>query len=77
LFGFGAWGSHHARAMICFCDLARWYFSGSGDPVSVFARARANRLERPELQDNFSALANFPRGGYAVIAQTLSAFEHH
>lgn len=62
---------------IHFFDLARWYFSGSGEPVSVFARASANRPERPELQDNFSAIVNFSNGGYAVIAQTLSAFEHH
>ncbi|HZJ16755.1 MAG TPA: Gfo/Idh/MocA family oxidoreductase [Chthoniobacteraceae bacterium] len=62
---------------IHFFDLARWYFAGAGDPISVFARASANRPEHPELQDNFSAIVNFPRGGYAVIAQTLSAFEHH
>jgi myo-inositol 2-dehydrogenase/D-chiro-inositol 1-dehydrogenase len=29
------------------------------------------------LQDNFSAIVNFPRGAYAVISQTLAAFEHH
>lgn len=62
---------------IHFFDLARWYFSGVGDPVSVFARANARRPDRPELQDNFSAIVNFPRGAYAVISQTLSAFEHH
>ena len=62
---------------IHFFDLARWYFSGIGEPLSVFARASANRPEQPELQDNFSAIVNFPRGTYAVIAQTLSAFEHH
>ena len=62
---------------IHFFDLARWCFSTAGEPLSVFARASANRPEHPELQDNFSALLNFPGGGYAVIAQTLSAFEHH
>lgn len=29
------------------------------------------------MQDNFSAIVNFPRGAYAVISQTLCAFEHH
>lgn len=29
------------------------------------------------MQDNFCAIVNFPRGAYAVISQTLSAFEHH
>ena len=62
---------------IHFFDLARWYFSKLGNPQSVYARANARRLEHPELQDNFSAIVNFPRGAYAVISQTLSAFEHH
>ncbi len=62
---------------IHFFDLARWYFSGIGEPVSVFARANSKQPDHPELQDNFSAIVNFPRGAYAVISQTLSAFEHH
>ena len=62
---------------IHFFDLARWYFSGLGNPVSVYARANAKRPDHPELQDNFSAIVNFPKGAYAVISQTLSAFEHH
>lgn len=62
---------------IHFFDLARWYFSGSGNPVSVYARANARDPARPELQDNFSAIVNFPGGRYAVVSQTLGAFEHH
>jgi myo-inositol 2-dehydrogenase / D-chiro-inositol 1-dehydrogenase len=62
---------------IHFFDLARWYFSKAGEPESVYARANAKRPDHPELQDNFSAIINFPRGAYAVISQTLSAFEHH
>ena len=62
---------------IHFFDLARWYFSKVGAPTSVFARANARRPDHPELQDNFSAIVNFPRGVYAVISQTLSGFEHH
>jgi len=62
---------------IHFFDLARWYFSSLGNPQSVYARANARRPEHPELQDNFSAIVNFPGGAYAVISQTLSAFEHH
>ncbi|HWX22599.1 MAG TPA: Gfo/Idh/MocA family oxidoreductase [Candidatus Binatia bacterium] len=62
---------------IHFFDLARWYFSGLGNPVSIYARANARRPDHPELQDNFSAIVNFARGAYAVISQTLSAFEHH
>lgn len=62
---------------IHFFDLARWYLSSLGEPVSVFARANARRAENPELTDNFSAIVNFPRGAYAVISQTLGGFEHH
>jgi myo-inositol 2-dehydrogenase/D-chiro-inositol 1-dehydrogenase len=62
---------------IHFFDLARWYFASCGDPVSVSARANARDAQRPELQDNFSAIVDFPGGSYAVISQTLSAFEHH
>lgn len=62
---------------IHFFDLARWYFGCGGDPVSIFARANARDPQRPELQDNFSAIVDFPGGRYAVISQTLSAFEHH
>jgi myo-inositol 2-dehydrogenase/D-chiro-inositol 1-dehydrogenase len=62
---------------IHFFDLARWYLSAHGDPVSVFARANSRQTDHPELQDNFSAMVSFPNGAYAVISQTLAAFEHH
>ena len=62
---------------IHFFDLARWYLAGAGEPQSVFARANARDPAHPELQDNFSAIVNFPGGAYAVISQTLAAFEHH
>ncbi len=62
---------------IHFFDLARWYFAGVGEPVSVYARANGKRPDRPELHDNFSAVLTFPRGRYAVVSQTLAAWEHH
>ena len=62
---------------IHFFDLARWYLAGAGEPQSVFASASAKRADRPELQDNFSAIVRFPKGAYAVISQTLAAWEHH
>lgn len=70
-------GSWILEEPIHFFDLARWYFEGVGDPVSVYARANARQQEHPELQDNFSATLNFANGSYAVIAQTLAAWEHH
>ena len=62
---------------IHFFDLARWYFSGAGEPVSVYATGNGKREDHPELHDNFSAIVKFPRGRYAVISQTLGAWEHH
>jgi myo-inositol 2-dehydrogenase/D-chiro-inositol 1-dehydrogenase len=62
---------------IHFFDLARWYLSACGDPVSIYAAANSRQPDHPELQDNFSAIVHFPGGAYAVVSQTLSAFEHH
>jgi len=62
---------------IHFFDLARWYFQSVGEPTSVYASANSRQPDHPELQDNFSAIVHFPQGAYAVISQTLSAFEHH
>ena len=62
---------------IHFFDLARWYFSGVGEPVSVYAAANGKQPDHPELHDNFSAIVHFPRGRYALISQTLAAWEHH
>jgi myo-inositol 2-dehydrogenase/D-chiro-inositol 1-dehydrogenase len=62
---------------IHFFDLARWYFSSVGEPTSVYAAASARRADHPELHDNFSAILHFPRGRYAVVSQTLAAWEHH
>ncbi|MCA8989185.1 MAG: Gfo/Idh/MocA family oxidoreductase [Planctomycetaceae bacterium] len=62
---------------IHFFDLARWYLEQSGDPISVYAAANSRQPDHPELQDNFSAIMHFEKGAYAVVSQTLSAFEHH
>jgi myo-inositol 2-dehydrogenase/D-chiro-inositol 1-dehydrogenase len=62
---------------IHFFDLARWYFQGSAEPVSIYARANARRPDHPELQDHFSAVVNFTNGRYAVISQSLGGWEHH
>lgn len=62
---------------IHFFDLARWYFAGAGDPVTVYAQANGKRPGHPELHDNFSALVTFPNGRYVVITQTLAGWEHH
>jgi myo-inositol 2-dehydrogenase/D-chiro-inositol 1-dehydrogenase len=70
-------GSWILEEPIHFFDLARWYMSGSGDPVSVYARANARQLDQPGLHDHFAATINFVDGAYALIVQSLSAFGHH
>ena len=62
---------------IHFFDLARWYMSDAGAAESVYARANSRQPDQPELQDNFTTIVNFSGGGFAVISQTLAAFEHH
>jgi myo-inositol 2-dehydrogenase/D-chiro-inositol 1-dehydrogenase len=62
---------------IHFFDLARWYLQSAGEPQDVYAAANSLQPSHPELQDNFSAIVRYPRGAYAVISQTLGAFEHH
>lgn len=62
---------------IHFFDLARWYLAPTGAPKSVYATANSRDADRPELQDNFSAIMHFSGNAYAVVSQTLSAFEHH
>ena len=62
---------------IHFFDLARWFLSGCGEPVSVYARANSRQEGHPELQDNFATIVGFSGGAFAVITETLAAFEHH
>lgn len=73
----GRVGSWVLEEPIHFFDLARWYLTGVGQPVSVYARANAKDAGRPDLHDNFSAIIDFPGGAYAVVSQTLAAYEHH
>jgi myo-inositol 2-dehydrogenase/D-chiro-inositol 1-dehydrogenase len=62
---------------IHFFDLARWYLEPAGRPETVYAAANSRQPGHPELQDNFSAIVRFTGGAYAVVSQTLGAFEHH
>jgi myo-inositol 2-dehydrogenase/D-chiro-inositol 1-dehydrogenase len=82
--GSGGWrydtgrvGSWILEEPIHFFDLARWYFAAAGEPLSVYAAANGKRPDRPELHDNFSAIVSFSGSRYAVVTQTLAAWEHH
>jgi myo-inositol 2-dehydrogenase/D-chiro-inositol 1-dehydrogenase len=70
-------GSWVLEEPIHFFDLARWYLSGHGDPSGVYAVANSIDPARPHLHDNFSAIVRYDSGAYAVVSQTLAAFEHH
>ena len=70
-------GSWVLEEPIHFFDLARWYLSSAGDPVELHAYGNSRDPARPRLFDNFSAMFRYPNGAYAVVSQTLAAFEHH
>jgi myo-inositol 2-dehydrogenase / D-chiro-inositol 1-dehydrogenase len=70
-------GSWVLEEPIHFFDLARWYLEGSGDPVELYAYGNSRDSARPDLFDNFSAMFKYANGSYAVVSQTLAAFEHH
>lgn len=70
-------GSWVLEEPIHFFDLARWYLESAGDPVELYARGNSRDPQRPDLFDNFSAMFSYANGAYAVVSQTLGAFEHH
>ncbi len=70
-------GSWVLEEPIHFFDLARWYLEASGDPIELYAYGNSRDPARPALFDNFSAMFKYANGSYAVVSQTLAAFEHH
>ena len=70
-------GSWVLEEPIHFFDLARWYLEGSGNPVELYAYGNSRDPLRPQLFDNFTSMFQYPNGSYAVVSQTLAAFEHH
>lgn len=70
-------GSWVLEEPIHFFDLARWYLASSGNPEELVAYGNSRDAERKELFDNFSAMFKYANGSYAVVSQTLAAFEHH
>ena len=57
-------------------DSLMWYLERHGDPVSVLALGNGRRPEEG-MEDNFTALLRFRGGAYAVVTETLAAFEYH
>ncbi len=70
-------GSWVLEEPIHFFDLARWYLESAGRPVELHAFGNSRDAARPGLYDNFSAVFRYANGAYAVVSQTLAAFEHH
>ena len=57
-------------------DSLMWYLERHGDPLSVLALGNGRRAEEG-MEDNFTALLRFRGGAYAVVTETLAAFEYH
>lgn len=82
--GAGGWrydrsrvGSWVLEEPIHFFDLARWYLEPAGNPIELYAYGNSRDRSRADLYDNFSAMFRYPNGAYALVSQTLAAFEHH
>ncbi len=60
-----------------FGHLSRLQRAGHGRPETVYAAASSRQPGHPERRDNFSAIVRFTGGAYAVVSQTLSAFNPH
>ena len=45
--------------------------------MELHAFGNSRDASRPGLYDNFSAVFRYANGSYAVVSQTLAAFEHH
>jgi myo-inositol 2-dehydrogenase / D-chiro-inositol 1-dehydrogenase len=85
--GSGGWRYDHKRVgswileePVHFFDSVMWYFESLGDPASLLAFGNSrprDGSERAAMADNFSTVLRWPGGQYAVINQTLAAFEHH
>ena len=70
-------GSWVLEEPIHFFDLARCFLEACGNPIELYAYGNSRDPKRRELFDNFSAMFKYANGSYAVVSQTLSAFEHH
>jgi myo-inositol 2-dehydrogenase/D-chiro-inositol 1-dehydrogenase len=70
-------GSWVLEEPIHFFDLARWYLSSQGEAIELQAWGNSLDSQRSDLYDNFTAVMRYPQGSYAVVSQTLGAFEHH
>ena len=87
--GSGGWrydrdrvGSWILEEPVHFFDSVLWYFEALGDPRSLVAFGNARPRDGVAvgdgaMADNFSTVVRWPGGEYAVINQTLAAFEHH
>ena len=60
-------------------DAAAWFLDRCGAPSSVYAWG--NRLQPGAgnlgVNDNFTAMVQYPNGAYAVVSQSLCAVEYH
>ncbi len=73
-------GSWILEEPVHFFDSVMWYFEELGDPSSLVAYGNSrprDGSDRAAMADNFTTVVRWPGGQFAVINQTLAAFEHH
>jgi myo-inositol 2-dehydrogenase/D-chiro-inositol 1-dehydrogenase len=59
-------------------DAAAWYLDRCGAPKSVYAWGnRSQGGTSTNINDNFTAMVQYPNGAYAVLSQSLAAVEYH
>ena len=80
--GAGGWktdpdklGSAILEEPIHYLDLARWYFSGVGEPVSLQAWSNS-RDGREMLDENLDVRLEFPHAS-ALVTRSIAAYGHH
>ena len=70
-------GSWILEELVHHFDFLMWYFERWGDPVSVSDVGNAREGRPPRMSDNVAAVLRYRGPLYAVLTQTVAAFEYH
>jgi myo-inositol 2-dehydrogenase/D-chiro-inositol 1-dehydrogenase len=70
-------GSWMLEEAVHYFDLALWYFSRHGDPVSIRAVGNQRAGRDAGMYDNVSVLLRYASGAYVTLSHCVAGFEHH
>ena len=70
-------GSWLLEEAVHYFDLALWYFSRHGDPVSIRAVGNQRAGRDAGMYDNVSVMLRYAGGAYVTFNQCVAGFEHH